>query len=96
MARLLFRSAPTTPAWASPKPVFRVRYELLVADLAAGRIRGQHTVRGCLLAPTDELNVLLADLYEQFRGHPNLMGIHILSVRRAGQAGGLLTQFRFR
>lgn len=66
--------------------VFRVRYALQLATLAAGRIRGQRTVRGSVLASTNEPQVLLADLYEQFRPSASLMGIRILSVRPTAQA----------
>ncbi len=92
MAHLLLHSAPLVVAPLASSAVFRVRYKLTLAKLTAGRICRSRTLRGCLVAPTDELNVLLTDLYDQFRSQSScLMGIQILSVRRQAIRGRTAT-----
>lgn len=68
---------------AGARRAFHVSYRLKLAELCCGRVA--HTFfAGCTRRfATDELNVILADIYAEIGPAPNLLGIEILTINRA-------------
>jgi hypothetical protein len=71
---------------AGARRAFHVSYRLKLAELRYGRVA--HTFfAGCTRRfATDELNVILADIYAEIGPAPNLLGIEILTIHRAPAA----------
>jgi uncharacterized Fe-S cluster-containing radical SAM superfamily protein len=62
---------------------FHVSYRLKLAELRYGRVT--HTFfAGCIRRfATDELPIILADIYAEIGPAPNLLGIEILTIYKA-------------
>jgi hypothetical protein len=76
---------------AGAQRAFHVSYRLKLAELCCGRVA--HTFfAGCTRRfATDELNVILADIYAEIGPAPNLLGIEILTIRRAPASAATLS-----
>ncbi len=62
---------------------FHVSYRLKLAELRYGRV-AHAFFAGCTRRfATDELNVILADIYAEIGPVPNLLGIEILTIYQA-------------
>ena len=68
---------------AGVRRAFHVSYRLKLAELRYGRVA--HTFfAGCTRRfATDELNIILADIYAEIGPAPNLLGIEILTMHWA-------------
>ena len=60
---------------------YHVSYQLKRANLWLGRIRTHYFVRASRRFCTDELPIILAELYEEVGPAPDLLGLEILAVR---------------
>jgi len=61
---------------------FLVCYRLRLAELRGGRVARRFSAVAGRCFVTDELNIILADIYAEVGPAPNLLGIEILHVRR--------------
>jgi hypothetical protein len=61
---------------------FHVGYQLKLAELCCGQVVSMYLVPYTRCFATDELNVILADIYTEVGPAPNLLGIEILTIRR--------------
>ena len=61
---------------------FLACYRLRRAELRDGRVVGRFSAVAGRCFATDELNVILADIYGEVGPASDLLGIEILSVRR--------------
>ena len=62
---------------------FHVSYRLKLAELRCGQVANSFFVGCTRRFATDELNVILADIYAEVGPAPNLLGIEILTIYRA-------------
>jgi len=59
---------------------FHVSYQLKLAELRCGRVVTTFFAGCTRRFATDELNVILADIYAEVGPAPNLLGIEILTI----------------
>ena len=62
---------------------FLVSYRLKLAELRYGRVAATFFASCTRRFATDELNVILADIYTEVGPAANLLGIEITAIRRA-------------
>lgn len=75
--------------WPSPRRrTYQVSYRLKLAHLRYGRVVSTYFVPCTRRFGTDELNVILTELYEEVGPATNLLGIEILHIRRLAQLVG--------
>ncbi|MDQ2772466.1 MAG: hypothetical protein M3Y54_18420 [Bacteroidota bacterium] len=85
------RLMPCPPVTAPPPLLvardYQVSYRLKRATLHLGRVKSAFFVFCTRRFPTNELNVILAELYEEVGPAPDLLGIEILAIasRRAAK-----------
>ena len=60
--------------------VYQVSYRLKRAEMYLGQVKATFFVPCTRRFPTNELNIILAELYEEVGPAHNLMGIEILSI----------------
>jgi hypothetical protein len=65
-----------------PRPRYVVLYRLKLAEIRCGRLASTYFATCARRFDTDELTVILADLYEEVGPSARLMGLEILAVRR--------------
>ena len=61
--------------------LYQVSYQLKRATMHLGRVKATFLVPCTRRFPTRELNVILAELYEEIGPAPDLLGIEILFIR---------------
>lgn len=61
---------------------YQVSYRLKLAELRYGRVAGTYFAPASRRFATNELNVILAELYAEVGPSPRLMGIEIQTVRQ--------------
>lgn len=66
----------------APRAYF-VSYRLKLAELRCGRVATTFFASCSRRFATDELTIILADIYAEVGPAPNLLGIEILTIRRA-------------
>jgi hypothetical protein len=76
----------THPLAASPPPrrvarLYQVSYQLKRATMYLGRVKTTFLVPCTRRFPTNELTVILAELYEEIGPAHDLLGIEILTIR---------------
>jgi hypothetical protein len=62
--------------------VYLVSFQLTLAELRYGRVINRFAARGSRRFPTAELNVILADLYEEVGPSATLLGLEIVQIVR--------------
>jgi hypothetical protein len=62
--------------------VYLVSFQLTLAELRYGRVVNRFAARGSRRFPTAELNVILADLYEEVGPTATLLGLEIVQIVR--------------
>jgi hypothetical protein len=67
--------------------VYLVSYQLKLAELRCGQVAHSFFAPCSRRFFTDELNVILADIYTEVGPAPTLMGIEILTICAAGAPG---------
>lgn len=60
--------------------LYQVSYQLKRATMCLGRVKNTFLVPCTRRFPTDELNVILAELYEEIGPAHDLLGIEILAI----------------
>ena len=65
-----------------PLRIYQVHYQLKQALLNQGRVIGVYRVTSSRCFPTDEITVILADLYSEVGPSATLLGLEILRIRR--------------
>jgi hypothetical protein len=65
---------------ARARRAFHVSYRLKLAELRYGRVATTFFASCTRRFATDELNVILADIYAEVGPAPNLLGIEILTI----------------
>ncbi|UOG73289.1 hypothetical protein MTX78_14275 [Hymenobacter tibetensis] len=75
------RSSRSRRHWPIAPPMFQVEYQLKLAQLSRGQIVDYFFVCCTRRFPTNELNVILAELYEEVGPTPTLLGLEIVTVR---------------
>lgn len=84
---LVPRAAPQlSPPLTVPR-TYQVDYRLKRGTMYLGRVTSSFFVPCTRRFPTDELNVILAELYEEIGPAHDLLGIEILTVCRYHSAG---------
>jgi hypothetical protein len=68
---------------AGAQSVFHVSYRLKLAELCCGQVASSFFASCTRRFATDELNVILADIYAEVGLAPDLLGIEILTIYRA-------------
>lgn len=76
----------TLPGAARRPRAYHVGYRLTLAELRRGRPGPAYFAYASRCFGTNELNVLLADIYAEVGPAANLLGIEILTIRRATTA----------
>ena len=67
---------------AEVRGAFQVSYRLKLAELCCGQVASSFFASCTRSFATDELNVILADIYAEVGPAPNLLGIEILTIYR--------------
>jgi hypothetical protein len=62
--------------------VYQVSFQLILAELRYGRVVNRFAARGSRRFPTAELNIILADLYEEVGPSATLLGLEIVQIVR--------------
>lgn len=71
-----------------PRPrAYRVSYRLKLAELRLGQVAAAYFAYCTQRFGTNELNVVLADIYAEVGPAANLSGIEILTICQASSAG---------
>lgn len=65
---------------------YRVSYRLKLAHLRCGRVAGSYFAPCTRHFTTNELNIILADIYAEVGPAANLLGIEIIAIHRAAFA----------
>ena len=66
---------------------YLVSYQLKLAELCCGQVAHTYFAPCTRRFDTDELNVILADIYTEVGPAPTLLSIEILTICRAGTPG---------
>ncbi len=95
--RLLMFSASTTATIPVPRPryqpastasrTYQVSYQLKRGTMYLGQVTGSFFVPCTRRFPTDELNVILAELYQEVGPAHDLLGIEIIAICRLRATG---------
>jgi hypothetical protein len=75
--------------FAGSRGAFYVSYRLKLAELYCGRVAATFSACCTRRFATDELNVILADIYAEVGPAANLLGIEIIAINRATFAASL-------
>jgi len=76
------RCAQATPAGLTIRQRrYEVLYKVRWAELQYGEVTGYRTEEATLIADCDEPHIVLADLFEHYRGQHGLLGLEILALR---------------
>jgi hypothetical protein len=62
--------------------IYQVSFQLTLAELRYGQVVNRFAARGSRRFPTAELNVILADLYEEVGPSATLLGLEIVQIIR--------------
>jgi len=68
---------------AGARGAFHVSYRLKLAELRCGQVAATFFACCTCRFATDELNIILADIYAEVGPAANLLGIEILTIHRA-------------
>jgi hypothetical protein len=75
--------------------IYLVSYRLKLAELRYGQVTRTFFAPCTRRFSTDELNVILADIYTEVGPAPTLLGIEIMTVRPVNNLGFARTSFSF-
>jgi uncharacterized Fe-S cluster-containing radical SAM superfamily protein len=75
------------PVLGAEPHAYLVSYQLKLAELSYGQVAHTFFVPCTRRFFTDELNVILADIYTEVGPAPTLLGIEILTICQAGAPG---------